>query len=214
MNCLCCKKELVEGEEFVCLECLMGFPLVNSADEHNPLWHQLTGQVVFEHATHLGYYQPGDPFSQLIAQAKYDDKPMQNAMLTHLLCDRLEGSGWPFGVDVIVPVPVHWRRLLTRGYNQVTPIVRTLGKRWGLPVVSNCLSRAHYTMSQVGMSADARHSHQTSAFVLHHSQKLRSKHVLLVDDVCTTGSTLYAATAKILAVRPDAHVFCITFART
>ena len=213
MNCLCCQKELVDGEEFVCLDCMLGFPLVNSADEHNPLWHNLTGKVAFEHATHLGYYQPGDPFSLLIAQAKYDDKPMHNELLTNMLCDRLEGSGWPFDIDIIVPVPVHWRRLLIRSYNQVTPIVRTLSRRWHLPVASNCLSRSHNTASQVGTSANVRHNRQTSAFTLSNGQKLRDRHILLVDDVCTTGATLISCAEQLLQV-DGTRVSMLTLAAT
>lgn len=213
MRCLCCHKELVDGEEFVCLDCLLTFPLVDCADEHNPLWTQLSGQVPFERATHLGYYQPGDNFSRLIAQAKYDDRPQHNAFLANLLCDRLEGSGWPYDVDVIVPVPVHWRRILQRGYNQVSPIVRTLEKRWHLPVMSNCLMRSHYTMSQVGMGANARQDHQRAAFTLWRGSRLTGKHVLLVDDVCTTGSTLVACAALLQEIE-GVRVSVLTLAKT
>lgn len=191
-SCLCCHRELMEEEEMVCLECLMHFPLADSAARQNPLWQLLVGKIAFEHATTLAYYQPKDAFAGLIQEAKFKDKPYVNGFLTRLLVQQLEGSGWPYDIDLIVPVPVHWFRLLGRGYNQVSPIVQTLSEAWHLPFEKRCLLKKHYAKSQILVSREERRQNETGTFCVVHPERLKGKHILLVDDVSTTGSTLLA----------------------
>ena len=212
-RCLCCHRVLVEGEDVVCLECLMHFPLVNSADEQNPLWKTFCGQLTFEHATTLAYYQPGGVFAKVIVHSKFGGWPEGNAFLTRMLLDQLEGSGWPYDIDVIMPVPIHWIRLLMRGYNQVSPIVHTLGKVWHVPVESRCLSRAHYVKSQLKANAQQRKLNQQDAFRVRHPERLAGKHVLLVDDVCTTGATLVACAEQLQRI-PGVRISFLTLALT
>lgn len=213
MRCLICHKELIEGEDTVCLECLSRFPLVESAVEENPLFKTFCGQVSFEHATTLAYYQPGDHFSKIIRRAKFGNWPQGNAYLAHLLVEQLQESSWPYDIDLIMPVPVHWLRFLMRGYNQVTPIVRTLSQEWHIPLETGCLRRSHYVRSQLRSSADERKKNQQSAFRINHPERLAGKHILLVDDVCTSGATLLACSDLLLQI-PGVRVSFLTLALT
>ncbi len=199
--CFGCNRLLADGERLVCSHCLDRFPLVFSDREQNPLWLKFCGKVEFEHATTLGYYQTDDVFARLIVAAKYGGRPFVNKMLTQLLLKRLAGSDWPYDIDVIVPVPVHWLRLLKRGYNQVSPVVHTLSKAWGIPVEKRCLVKGRYTGSQVGRNAQQRGENENGSFSLRHPERLEGKHVLLVDDVCTTGSTLIACADTLRQVK-------------
>lgn len=199
-TCVYCHRELVPGEETICMHCLMRLPVVNSASEQNPLWSLLAGQVRFCYATTLAYYQPHDAFAYLIQESKFRDRPYVNAFLTRLLLQQLEGSGWPYDVDVIVPVPVHWRRMLKRGYNQVSPIVHTLSEAWNIPYEKRCLRRGRYVKSQLKANKDSRRTNEIGAFVIAQPYRLKGKHVLLIDDVCTTGSTLLACADALLSV--------------
>lgn len=213
MYCICCHKELAEGEETVCFDCLAKFPLVESAAEENPLFKVFCGQTDFEHATTLAYYQPGDHFSRIIRRAKFGNWPQGNAYLANLLVQQLEGSPWPYDIDAIVPVPVHWLRFLMRGYNQVTPVVRTLSQSWNIPLELGCLRRSHYVRSQLRSTADERKHNQRTAFCIKHPERLEGKHILLVDDICTTGSTLLAC-ADLLRQIPGVRVSFLTLALT
>jgi ComF family protein len=94
-------------------------------------------------------------------------------------------------VDTIVPVPLHRRRLAERGYNQASLLAAEIGSIAGLPLVENALVRVKSTVPQVGLTARRRRENVRGAFQCT-SPTLRARHVLLVDDVCTTGATLEA----------------------
>lgn len=118
----------------------------------------------------------------------------------------------PLPADVIVPVPLHARRLRERGYNQAALLARELGKGMGLPVLENALVRVRDTSSQVDLSAQKRKENMRGAF---HCPDDRSagKRVLLVDDVYTTGATLEACSLA-LRQRGVHTVWALTLART
>ncbi|MBR0037068.1 MAG: ComF family protein [Bacteroidales bacterium] len=199
-SCRCCGNELLEGEELVCLECQMHFPLVDSAQEQTPLWQLMVGKVPFRHATTLAYYQPHDAFARLIQDAKFRGQPYTNSFLTRLLLQQLEGSGWPYDIDLIMPVPMHWLRFLKRGYNQVSPIVHTLSEVWHVPYEKRCLVRKRYVKSQLKANGEERLRNEAGTFRIRHPERLQGKHILLVDDVSTTGSTLLACADALLQV--------------
>jgi ComF family protein len=96
----------------------------------------------------------------------------------------------PHDIDVLVPVPLHTRRLRERGFNQSELLALALGRRSGRPVASNALVRLRETPSQAGLSPDERARNVRGAFAA--PERLPGRSVLLVDDVCTTGATLYA----------------------
>lgn len=200
-------------------EDLTTLPLAHGELEQNALWSKLCGKFRFERATTYCYYQKGDDYAHLIASAKFGHKPWINEQITKAFVQYLRektpagNKPWPSDIDVIVPVPVHWLRLLMRGYNQVTPIAHTLGKEWQMPVISNCLYRKRYVKSQVGVSKEKRIVAESSSFAVRNPRKLEGKHLLLVDDVCTTGSTI-SACADVLLEIPGVRVSVLTLAVT
>jgi ComF family protein len=114
--------------------------------------------------------------------------------------------------DVIVPVPLHARRLRERGYNQAALLARELGKGVGLPVLEDVLVRVRNTSPQVDLNGEERKENVRGAFRCPDDQ-LASKSVLLVDDVCTTGATLEACSLA-LKQRGVRAVWALTLART
>ncbi len=103
--------------------------------------------------------------------------------------------------DLIAPVPLHWRRLLLRRYNQSAELARNLAKLTGKPVIPDLLVRQRMTPSQDGLNRNERFANQAAAFKVHprHLAKARGKYVLLIDDVMTTGATLSACAETCLA---------------
>lgn len=96
----------------------------------------------------------------------------------------------PAGVDALVPVPLHENRVRERGFNQSELLANELGARVGRPVLAAALNRVRETPSQTGLSPSERVENVRGAFAA--AERLDGQHVLLVDDVCTTGATLYA----------------------
>jgi len=125
---------------------------------------------------------------QAIHQFKYNNFKALAIPLAQLLAESMETR--PLPADVIVPVPLHHRRLRERGYNQSGLLAQELGNLTGMPVVEKSLMRVGNTPAQTrAASADVRRANVRGAFSCKDG-RLRGKQVLIVDDVCTTGATL------------------------
>ena len=213
MRCPCCQGPLGTDQGAICPSCREKILFLSPEEEKNALWLFFCGRIRFEHAIALSLYEKDDTFSRLLKLAKYSHLPYINSYLTNLLLDRLDGTGWPFDIDVIVPIPIHWVRLLRRGYNQVGPIAQTLSHRWQVPVEWGGLRRQRYIKSQVGLSWNERAEQQRRSLSLRHPERLAGKHILLVDDICTTGATLLAAADIVLTI-PGTRVSILALAKT
>ncbi len=134
---------------------------------------------------------------QAIHQLKYRNLRALAQPLAGLLQDYLATN--PLPVEVLVPVPLHQKRLRERGYNQSSLLAQQIGKLTRLPVVDDCLIRQRHTLAQARTSTiDERRSNVSGAFVCR-DQRLRDKQVLLIDDVSTSGATLDACAAALKA---------------
>jgi ComF family protein len=144
-----------------------------------------------------------------------------------LLCDYLAEGGVSHLVDLVVPVPLHWRRRVARGFNQSGLLAEEIGARFGLPVASHLLRRTRPTTSQTAFSQRGRQANVRGAFAVRHGNgrlaplwpppwgrvDLLGKRVLLVDDILTTGSTVDEC-AKTLRRAGAREVVVATVART
>ncbi len=147
---------------------------------------------------------------QAIHSLKYRHFKALAGPLGALLADYLEGN--PLPADVIMPVPLHPRRLRERGYNQSALVAQELSRRTGITFVESALLKTKYTPPQArSTDATERRSNVQGAFV-YKGASLAGKHVLLVDDVCTTGATLEAC-ASPLKAQGTASVWALTLAR-
>lgn len=151
---------------------------------------------------------------QLIHDLKYHDKPLLLPMFGDWL---LRASAKWITVEdlVIIPVPLHFFRLLRRRYNQAALLAKELAKRSGKPVLLDGMKRIKHRPPQAGLSREQRLKNMRGAFAVtpKHRDFLRGKTVLLVDDVMTTGATLNAC-AKALKKQGVTNVYACTLART
>lgn len=147
---------------------------------------------------------------QVIHQLKYRNLRALSTPLAQLLQHYLTTT--PVPGEVLVPVPLHRKRLRERGYNQSSLLARKLGKLTNLPVVEDCLIRQRYTQPQVRTSTVAeRQSNIADAFACR-DQRLRDRQVLLIDDVSTSGATLNAC-AIVLKAAGATSVWGLVLAR-
>lgn len=158
----------------------------------------------------LGAYE--EPLVSFI-RAKQFNNHVAAEQLAQLLVHAF-GEQPSFAADYLIPIPLHWRRYAARGYNQAEVMAQVMGKAWQLPV-ANVLRRQRHTAFQMTRAADERPANVAEAFILAaqvDATLYANKHLVLVDDLMTTGSTLSAA-VKILRVLRPASIAVIVGAR-
>lgn len=190
-RCRGCGTQLDEGEDELCLKCLAHLPRSHyfSQGSPNPVETRLAGQLPFERATSWLLYSHDSMVSSLIQDFKYRNAPHVAERLGELMALELLPTGFLSDVDTIIPTPQHWLRRLKRGYNQTEYIARGISKVTGAEIKTNLRAeRTH--KSQTRVSTEQRIANARGVYGVRHPEELRGRHILLVDDVCTTGSTL------------------------
>jgi len=200
--CAACGRNLFKNEEVICTECIYHLPLTNHhLDQDNQVARQLWGRIAFTNAGSFMYFRKGNKVQKLMYQLKYNNRPEVGTRLGKLYASELRCSGSWALPDAILPVPLHPRKRKKRGYNQSEYIAAGLSEILGIPVISDKLCRAENTESQTRKARWARYENLKEAFVVKEAGALEEKHLLLVDDVITTGATLEACSAELLKLR-------------
>lgn len=187
--CVSCGRRLAATEKHLCCECLRGLPRTNyHLQLPNPLEQLFWGQIPIEKATGFFFYY-GQNTRGVIHKLKYSNNPAVGEYLARVMTDEIRGSGFFDGVDVVVPVPLAMRRFLHRGYNQCEWVARGIGTELGLPVDTKVVRRVKDNPTQTRLEATERWGNVDGVFRLDEGWRVAGKHVLLVDDVITTGAT-------------------------
>lgn len=209
--CLVCSNNLLNQEELVCLQCLHELPRTNfHLEERNPVAELFYGRVRIEAATAFFAFNKGSNYQKLIHALKYKGMKEVGILLgTHFAID-LEQSLVFSQVDLICPVPLHPKKEKKRGYNQSEFIARGIAERMGKTLSLGNLVRKVYTDSQTRKGRYERWENVEGIFELSDAEAFENKHILLVDDVVTTGSTLEACATTILLASPSTKVSIAT----
>lgn len=199
--CPICGGRLPRGEAVVCSLCEATAPLTHLwSDAENPLRERLAGLMPVERAAAFVWYVNGSPWREAIHRFKYGNMWRTAYNLGRWYGACLKQSGLYDDVDVVVPVPLHWRRRLSRGYNQSEYLADGIARELGAKVDNQCVTRHHYNKSQASQSHHAeRWDNVEGIFRVNHPDRLRGKHLLLVDDVLTTGATVISLGTTILS---------------
>jgi len=136
-----------------------------------------------------GWVKFTDPASQIIHQFKYQRGFYFLNWIADGLAELYETEFASLDFDLIVPVPLHWKRLIQRGYNQALILAKALARRIKLPLNPSLLKRKINTQTQVGLSINQRKKNLKNAFEVKQKDKVFGKRILVVDDVITTGTT-------------------------
>jgi ComF family protein len=197
--CLACQTILVKSERWLCTGCFVDLPETNYHTEvNNPIAQKFYGRVPTKYVMAMYKFRMGNKVQQLIHQLKYGNQPEIGEMVGKMYGVQLTKINWKPKFDCIVPVPLHPRRLRQRGYNQSDYFAKGIASLLEIPWHSNCLKRAKNTVTQTQQNKVERLDNLMDAFYVVNSQLIQHKHVLLVDDVVTTGATLEACALPLL----------------
>lgn len=191
--CAVCGEELLSSEESLCLRCMYKLPRTNNyREKENAAEKLMAGRIPFERIATFCVYTKGGVMPPLIHQLKYHQRKEIGLLLGRLFGEDLSGSLFLEPVEMIVPVPLHPRKEKQRGYNQAHLIAKGLSEATGLPLSTGNLIRVIYNPTQTRRTRTQRWENVRDIFRIAHPEFFQDKHLLLVDDVITTGSTLEA----------------------
>jgi ComF family protein len=199
--CPACQASLVANERIICSDCSYNLPYTNfHLQADNVVAQQFYGKINVEAAYALYYFTKGGKVQSLMHHFKYMGMQQIGDLLGNMAGVQLIENAVFNNVDLIIPVPLHKSRLKERGYNQSTCFANGLAQKLNAVVEDNNLQRTVATATQTHKSRFARFENMQEVFVVKQPEKLRNKHVLLVDDIVTTGSTLEACGIELLKV--------------
>lgn len=214
-ECHICGCHLRDSEEFFCVRCLESLPRTRyHLYDLNPMEKRFAGILPFVRATGHFFYSRNSHLSNAIHDMKYRRFPNIGRKLGEVVGEELLASGFFDGADMVAGVPMHWWKRTKRGYNQADFIAKGVSLATGLPICT-CLSanRAHKT--QTAMTLDQRQANLKGTFSVNRPELLQGKGLVIVDDVCTTGSTLRILGEEIMGQVPDCRLFllslCVTY---
>ncbi len=192
--CRICGKRLSTAEEEICTVCNRHLPRTGyaTAPYDNNMAKRFWGRINIERAAALFFYESHNSPSRLIHDLKYHGKEDVGIWLGRVTAEEFGAEGFFDGIDMIVPVPITWRRRWHRGYNQSTAIARGVAQVTGLPVNDKALKRTHFSLSQTQLSVSERMSNVDDSFRIRSGKGIAGKHILIVDDIVTTGATVSA----------------------
>lgn len=213
--CLVCTQRLMKHEEYLCAKCLGEFPFTNQIDtKDNKLENIFAGRFPFKRIASLAYFSKEGFLQPIIHELKYRNRSELGVYLGEMLGTKLMDSNFINDVDILVPVPIHRKRLEERGYNQSLEIIKGIVKNIPLPYNANNLIRLVNNPSQTGLTKSERWDNVENIFEIIDPSIFEDKHILLVDDVITTGSTLESCAKKILSCCPNSRISIVSIGST
>lgn len=156
------------------------------------------GQIPIMRVAALFYYEPHSEVSHIIHSLKYFNHPETGEFMGRLLAEEIKANGFFEGIDIIMPVPLAKNRQRARGYNQSEEIARGISAVTGIPVVKNAVKRVSFKKSQTKMHRWQRLDNVKDVFEVKNSDIPKGKHILLIDDIVTTGITIISCAQELM----------------
>ena len=212
-RCYACERELIAQEKYICFSCLSQIPETNFhlRPKENEFYYRLGGRVKLEGAMALFYFDKKGKLQSLVEALKYKSAPQLGRFLGRYYAHRLKQEDWMEEIQAIVPIPLHFRKKIERGYNQAEEVAKGLGEVLAKPLRKDFLKRVRYTTTQTRMGGRNRWENVRGAFQA--GKELKGP-ILLVDDVLTTGATFEAAMQAILLEEGDLRIYSLSIGIT
>ncbi len=190
--CAICGNRLSISEQSICSVCDLHLPRTHYADcaEDNEMARLLWHLMNIQRAAALFFYQPGSPPSLMIEKLKYGKRPDIAFDLGQLTAREIKSKGFFEGIDFIIPLPLSKKRLRERGYNQSEEIAKGIAEETGLTVRTDIVLRRSFQQSQTKLGKWERNENVKGVFRLIKKEDIVGKHILIVDDIMTTGASI------------------------
>ena len=195
-HCCVCGETLSRQEHDICLNCL--YTLHKIEPHHKKEIEQIFwGKIDIERAASFMYYRKGSPYNALMHKLKYKDAPEVGTRLAEMAAKELMDSGFFNGITRIVPLPLSKKKLRKRGYNQSEYIAMGLSDITGISVDTSLVKRDIANETQTHKNRDERWENVKDIFSVNGNVSLENEHILLVDDILTTGATICSCAATL-----------------
>jgi ComF family protein len=186
--CLSCNKSIYNNKSILCESCYsqLSFTYYSSFID-NPLYEKFIGQANIEYAFALCYFYKGGILQDCLHALKYKGRKDVGVFFGKLIGNELSNINTP--IDLIIPVPLHPKKEKIRGYNQSEMIAKGISKVLNVPINTNDVVRTKFTETQTKKTKWERYDNLNGVFAIKNTQTFANKHLLIVDDVITTGAT-------------------------
>lgn len=209
--CPVCNNAKSASGGFMCAACFYDFPLTRyPAKPDNLVVELFWGHIPIVQACSLFWFVHESGYRKMVHALKYYGRWQLGEKLGEWLGREMEEGGLYGSVDVVVPVPLHTLRRLRRGYNQAEYIAQGVAAMLERPVETRAVARSRYNKSQTQSPKEKRWENVEGIFTVRRVERLAGKHILLVDDILTTGATIISCAEAILAAVPDCRISVAT----
>lgn len=200
--CYACLNLLTDNEETLCVSCRHHLPVTNfHFSNDDAIIKIFYGRVQIENGTALFRFEKKGLVQQLIHGLKYKGYEQISTLLGDWLGGELRTIPEYQKIDIVIPVPLHKKKLHQRGYNQVSGFGRQIAASLSAEYKDDVLLKVSNTLSQTGRKRFARWNRTDELFTLLEAAPIENKHILLVDDIITTGATLEACISVLKQVK-------------
>lgn len=186
------------GEEVICVRCQADLPRVRTVSfEENDIARIFWGLVPIEKGISFFHYAPHSPYSRILFELKYHNHPKVGKTMGRMMAEELKATSFFDGIDLIVPIPLSRKKERQRGYNQSDWIAWGISEATGIPTDTTSVVRTKSNPSQTTLDHRQRRENVRDIFAVRHPESLEGRHILLVDDVITTGATMLSCAETI-----------------
>lgn len=200
-NCEGCGSALVSDAQFLCARCIHHLPATGFFNKPgNPVEKTFYGRLPVNHAAAVYHFTKASLLQHLLVQLKYKNNRAAGYFLGRMLGYALAKAERFAGVEVLVPLPLNPQKEFIRGYNQSVLLCEGIREIWNKPVLANAVTRVRFTETQTHRNRLSRWQNMENVFAVTQPELLTNRHILLVDDVITTGATLEACGSSILEI--------------
>lgn len=199
-RCVMCGCRLAIGENVICSGCNLDLPRTFFSERpyDNDLTQMFWGRLPIKRAAALFFYKRRSLTSRIIYSMKYLGHPEAGELMGQVAAKEFAANGFFDGIDIIVPIPLSRLRQLSRGYNQSMEIAKGISDITKIPIADKAVKRLWFRSSQTHLNFWQRMENVEKEFRLKDGSRIKGRHVLIVDDIVTTGATVYSCAKELM----------------